>query len=163
MLHYVDGDIFETTAHGMVNPVNCALAVSAGLAADVQRMWPEHYYSLYQLKRLEPGHIHWTDQLLGGYRFTVIDIATKTEPKEASTLELIEYGLQTLIEVFPSLEMDSIAIPALGCGLGRNNWKEMKPHLERILKPLSDSYDVFLYVPQPTISIWGGLVQGVLK
>ena len=161
-LEFVDGDIFDTSAHGMVNPINSALQCSAGLALDVLLRYPDHYQSLYSLKRLEPGHIHWTDQLLDGYKFTIVDIPTKEKPRDKSSPELIQAGLETLIHYFPSLGMESIAIPALGCGLGRNNWKEMKPFLERVLAPLTADYTVFIYMPQPTISIWGGNVQGVL-
>ena len=162
-LYYCDDDILETTAHGMVNPVNCELVCTGGLALQVLLQYPEHYKSLYSLQRLEPGCIHWTEQLLDGYRFTIVDIATKHRTKERSTLELIEAGLNTLIENFDRLDMQSIAIPALGCGMGKMEWRHMHEPLLRILEPLYAHHDVHLYVPQPTIQIWGGKVQGVIE
>lgn len=52
---------------------------------------------------------------------------TKRHWKVPSKLEDIKKGLNSLIEEITRLKIKSIAVPALGSGLGGLDWKEVKP------------------------------------
>ena len=58
MLHFVHGDIFESQAKVLVNPVNCVGIMGAGLALQFKRRYPEEfntYKIVCQNKEIEPG------------------------------------------------------------------------------------------------------------
>ena len=53
-------------------------------------------------------------------------------------MEDIDTGPIALAEEIKSHNIHSIAIPALGCGLGGLNWHDVRPRIEKMLEQLSD-------------------------
>jgi O-acetyl-ADP-ribose deacetylase (regulator of RNase III) len=60
----------------------------------------------------------------------LINFPTKRHHREPSYLEDIESGLVALVEMVANLGIDSLAIPALGCGLGGLDWARVRPLIE---------------------------------
>ena len=60
----------------------------------------------------------------------VINFATKDHWRDPSKIEYIERGLADLRRAILALELTSVAIPALGCGLGQLDWRTVRARIE---------------------------------
>lgn len=68
---------------------------------------------------------------------------TKGHWKDPSTVEMIEDGLKDLVKRYKELEITSLALPALGCGLGGLDYlKDVRPLMVKYLEPL----DIDVYI-----------------
>jgi O-acetyl-ADP-ribose deacetylase (regulator of RNase III) len=74
----------------------------------------------------------------------ILNFPTKGHWREGSNLSDIEAGLKYLAENYEKLEINSIALPPLGCGQGGLNWKDVKSLINKYLGPL-DLLDVYVY------------------
>jgi O-acetyl-ADP-ribose deacetylase (regulator of RNase III) len=68
----------------------------------------------------------------------IINFPTKQHWRGKSRIEDIEAGLKALIEVVRRLDIKSIGIPPLGCGLGGLNWREVRPLIEQAFAAVPD-------------------------
>ncbi|MGJ8584299.1 MAG: macro domain-containing protein [Marinosulfonomonas sp.] len=64
----------------------------------------------------------------------------------ASKMSYVEDGLVALAQAIKDYGIESIAIPALGCGYGGLDWDDVKP---RIVSHLGDLQDVEIVVFAP--------------
>ena len=150
MILFLKGDIFKTKVDALVNPVNCLGVCGAGLAAAFKDKFPDNYenYKLYcELDKIKPGKMHvfpLTPER--GWKY-IINFPTKQDWKFKSKLEDISLGLDDLILNIKKLNIKSIAIPALGCGLGGLDWKEVREEIDTKLKELDD---VRILIFEPT-------------
>ena len=64
----------------------------------------------------------------------------------------IEDGLKHLAQSYQEMGINSIAMPALGCGLGNLHWGEVQPLIVKYLGNLPD-LDVYVYEPQDSVQI----------
>lgn len=124
MLKRVNGDIFQSTAEAIVNPVNCVGVSGAGLAFAFKINYPENY-DIYrrecQRKNVKIGEV------LATYindRW-IINLPTKIHWKDDSQYSYIIKGLEALEEVVQELELLSVAIPRIGCGKGNLDWERV--------------------------------------
>lgn len=62
-------------------------------------------------------------------------------------LQDVEDGLKYLAGSYEQMGIQSIAMPALGCGLGGLKWSEVQPLIVKHLGALPD-LDVYVYEPQ---------------
>ena len=136
MITYTTGNIFDSDAQALVNPVNCVGVMGAGLALQFKKRYPENFHD-YRKACLNgdvtPGRSFLHLTLPTKY---IVNFPTKREWRDPSRLEDIESGLRDLREVITTLGLTSIAIPPLGAGLGGLNWKDVKPLIESNLKNL---------------------------
>jgi O-acetyl-ADP-ribose deacetylase (regulator of RNase III) len=56
----------------------------------------------------------------------IINFPTKRHWRDASQLDDIRAGLVDLVVQLQQREISSVAIPALGCGLGGLEWKDVR-------------------------------------
>ena len=112
------GNILNSTAEGLVNPVNCVGVPGAGLARQFYERWPaqvDEYKTFCREGWMRPGLVH--DALLpGGQR--ILSIATKRHWRDPSELTDVAAGLEALAMYCQTIGIASVALPALGCGLG---------------------------------------------
>jgi len=71
---------------------------------------------------------------------------TKQDWRDRADIRGIEKGLQWLGENYKKERVRSLAIPALGCGLGRLDWKDVGPMLCRYLSTLDIPVSIYLPV-----------------
>jgi O-acetyl-ADP-ribose deacetylase (regulator of RNase III) len=90
---------------------------------------------------------------LTGPRY-IINFPTKRHWRGKSRIEDIDAGLVALAEEIRSRNIRSIAIPAVGCGLGGLDWSEVRRRIEATLGELSD---VKIVVFEPATPIWAML------
>lgn len=112
------GDLLDSKAQGLVNPVNCVGVAGAGLALQFRKRWPvqvAEYAAFCKAGKLRPGVIH-DALLLDGRR--ILSVPTKLDWRENSRLEVVAMGLAGLKAYLEATGMESVALPPLGCGLG---------------------------------------------
>lgn len=112
------GDIFESEAVGLVNPVNCLGVAGAGLARQFRDRWPvqmAEYTAFCKEGNLSPGKVH-DISIPGGRR--ILNVPTKVDWRDQSRPDDISSGLSGLRRYVDETGIKSIAIPPLGCGLG---------------------------------------------
>lgn len=78
----------------------------------------------------------------------VLNFPTKKHWRSPSRLDTIQNGLQYLREHIEQWGIESLAVPALGCGEGGLSWEEVRPVLIEGLERLR--VEVELYAPLPT-------------
>ncbi len=149
MVKYKTGDIFAEDADALVNTVNCVGVMGRGIALQFKKAFPENYKSYAAACRrneVRPGRmfVSETDQLTNP-RY-VINFPTKRHWRDKSRMEDIDAGLVALAEEIRSLDIRSIAIPALGSGLGGLNWSDVRSRLEAALEEFND-LDIVVFEP----------------
>lgn len=153
-----EGSIFDSGADVLVCPVNCVPGVmGAGLALEFAKRWP-HLVSSHRFAVregfLRPGKVHSV-----GFKVTVwngrefvqrgpagacLFFPTKDRWRNSSRIEYIRDGLACLARKLDPGR--SVAIPALGCGLGGLDWRDVRPLIVEALAPLDIT--VMLYAPK---------------
>jgi O-acetyl-ADP-ribose deacetylase (regulator of RNase III) len=146
MVHFTSGDIFGRITHALVNPVG---VMGKRFALAFKKKY-SHNFKCYQqackLKKLDVGQILIVeDQDLFGQR-TIVNFPTKRDWKNPSEYAYIESGLWELAAwLDQAKEIKSIAIPALGCGLGGLEWSTVKKMIE--LQLAGFTQDIYVYEP----------------
>jgi len=120
-------NLFHSGAEALVNAVNCVGVMGAGLAKAFKVRYPamNDEYELYcRLGILKPGtmHTYILDPIQGKY---IINFPTKDDWKNPSRIEYIDEGITDLLNVVDKFKIKSVAVPALGCGLGGLLWPEV--------------------------------------
>lgn len=140
MIHELSGDLFAAQVEALVNPVNTQGVMGAGLALGFRRRYPDMFAAYQQRCRsgdLLPGVMHVWDT--GGQPRWVINFPTKVAWREPSQLSWIEDGLVDLVAQIGLRSIRSVALPALGCGLGGLAWQTVKPVITQALAEVPDT------------------------
>lgn len=140
-IEFKTGDILTQDAEALVNTVNCVGIMGRGLALQFKKAFPDNFksYSVAcKRKEVKPGRmfVYETGQLTNPQY--IINFPTKRHWRDKSRMEDIDAGLVALAEEIRSHNFHSIAIPALGCGLGGLDWFEVRPRVEKMLSQFSD-------------------------
>lgn len=143
MIHYVEGNIFESPAQVIVNTVNTVGVMGKGLAKTFKDYYPEmfkEYQILCKEKKLTPGKLF----LYKTPNKWVLNFPTKEHWRNKSKMEYIESGLEKFVNTYSDYGITSIAFPKLGCGNGGLDWDEVKKVMEKHLQKLR--IDIYIYV-----------------
>ncbi len=149
MITPTTGNLFTAPADALVNPVNCVGVMGKGLALAFKRAFPpmdDAYVAACGSGELTPGRMHIWRNPAAPPRY-VINFPTKRHWRSKSRLEDIEAGLAELVRVVKELELASIAVPALGAGLGGLPWDAVHASITHRFGSLED-VNVFLYAPK---------------
>lgn len=136
MIRYSKGDLFASGCAAIVNPVNCYGVMGAGLAKTVLRLYPkacEKYFEACRERILRPGGIVIAECDLPGGPAWIIHAATKSHWKHTARLWWVRDCLDALGAAATTLRIPSVAVPALGCGLGLLDWDDVRPEIENYL------------------------------
>ena len=141
MIEFKTGDILTEDAEALVNTVNCVGFMGRGIALQFKKAYPENfksYSAACNREEIQPGRmfVFDTGQLTNPHY--IINFPTKRHWRGKSRMEDIDTGLVALAEEIRSYNIQSIAIPPLGSGLGGLDWFEVRPRIEKILKQFSD-------------------------
>ena len=142
MIEFIkDGDLFASGCAGLVNPVNTEGIMGKGLAAEFKRRWPAMFVNYQQACRtgtLTIGTVMPYKVTEDGGELWILNFPTKGRWREPSKLEYVEKGLVDLRRAIRSLELKSVAIPALGAGLGLLDWPLVRARLHLFAATLPD-------------------------
>ncbi len=149
MIRSTQGDILQAEAEALVNTVNCDGFMGRGIAAQFKRAYPANF-SVYKATckrdQLRPGQMLVVETgLLTNPRY-IINFPTKRHWRAKSRLEDIDSGLAALVTEVQERGIRSIAIPALGCGLGGLHWSEVRSRIAAAFAKLPE-LDVILFEP----------------
>ena len=150
MIELRQGDILKIDAEALVNTVNCVGIAGRGIALQFRNAFPENYKAYRDACTsgvIEPGRVFvFETGRLGNPKF-IINFPTKRHWRGRSRIEDIESGLRSLVAELRRLEVKSVAIPPLGCGLGGLQWREVRPKIESALSELPPSVHIRLFEP----------------
>ncbi|MDC4205136.1 MAG: macro domain-containing protein [Candidatus Manganitrophus sp.] len=152
MIELKQGDILQADAQVLVNTVNCIGIMGRGIALQFRKAFPENYKAYKAIcdrKQLLPGKMLVHDLNRFENPRYIINFPTKLHWKGKSRIEHIESGLKALVEEVRHLEIKSIAVPPLGCGLGGLHWNKVRPMIEEAFRNLPEVH-VLLYEPTGT-------------
>jgi O-acetyl-ADP-ribose deacetylase (regulator of RNase III) len=141
------GDIFASKSQALANAVNCVGVMGGGLALLFARRFPlmnQDYKAYCAAKKLRPGGIH--VYLLDDNRY-IFNVATKDDFTRDSQYEWIVDGLKNIAIEANRHGITSVAVPALGCGLGNLSWDRVKKIIEEIAPEHWQNLDVEVYEP----------------
>ena len=160
----IDGDMFFSTLQTLTISVNLQGIMGKGLASRAKYQFPDVYVAYQDACRskritaVKPylykreGSL---DEELADFGANLdtrnavkwfLLFATKRKWRENSRLEDIEGGLDWVRHNFQAQGIESLAMPALGCGLGGLNWKDVGPLMCKYLHSIG--IDVAIYLPR---------------
>lgn len=166
-LSVMKGDLFFSRLHTLTVSVNTVGVMGKGLASRAKYQFPDVYVYYQDLCRngiLKMGKPHIYKRELsfdiqladdpssmknGNSETWFLLFPTKKHWREMSDFDGIKQGLIWLKENYKNEGVKSLAIPALGCGLGRLNWNDVGPMMCSYLKDFD--IDVQLYLPAEKI------------
>lgn len=142
------GDLFASTARAWVNPVNCVGVSGRGLAKAFKSRFP-HNHAAYAAEcargGLKPGGLFpvFSGQLHPEW---IVNFATKNHWRDHSKLSAIHYGLLALDDWCVHAGVRTVALPAVGCGLGGLAWEPVDALVHDVFGK-SHGVVVTLYAP----------------
>jgi len=162
-LFLLEGDMFFSKAQTVTVSVNTVGVMGKGLASRAKYQFPDvyvYYQDLCRSKKLKMGkpQLYKRESSLdhdladepqslpnGNAGKWFLLFPTKSNWREMSDFNGIEEGLNWLTSNYKQEGIKSLAIPALGCGLGRLDWKDVGPLMCHYLKSLD--INVAIYLP----------------
>ena len=149
MITTLTGNLIQTNAEALVNTVNCEGFMGKGIALQFKKAYPNNFTAYARACRageVQPGRmfVFPTGSMINP-RY-IINFPTKRRWREKSRIEDIQSGLTALVTEVRRLNLSSIAVPPLGCGLGGLDWGDVKP---LIIGALSDLPGIRVFVFEP--------------
>lgn len=144
MIYFKDGDIFKDTSEAIVNAVNCVGVMGKGIALKFKEKYPNNY-TMYKTacnrKEVKIGKMF----IYKESNKTIINFPTKEHWRNDSKIEYIEEGLKDLVKTLQSLNIESVAMPAIGCGNGGLSWDVIKKTIKEYLSDVD--MNIIVYNP----------------
>ena len=133
MLKEVNSSLFDLKVDALAHGCNTQGIMNAGIAKDFREKYPqmfEEYQSYCKSGLFQTGDIHvYQDNKTGIY---IINIASQFDLETGARIEYIRKGLNKVEKQYSSLGIQSLALPRIGCNLGKLNWREVKPVIEEV-------------------------------
>lgn len=144
MIEYIEGDLFASDSRGLAHGCNTRGVMGAGIALEFAHRYPG-MYAFYQrqcqrggftLGRVLPWFTH--------NNKTIFNLATQDLPGPHADLNALRTSVTTMLKLAEGehFEIDRIALPRIGCGIGGLDWNDV----EAVLNELSDASSVKLEV-----------------
>jgi O-acetyl-ADP-ribose deacetylase (regulator of RNase III) len=153
-----DGDMFLSSMQTLTISVNCVGAMGRGQASTARFYFPELYEKYKQLCndnqlklgepylcKLTTGRGLSDSNLVSDDSVSFLLFPTKHHFKDTASLEGIRQGLVWFQQNYQKEGVESIAFPALGCGLGWLSWRDVWPVMRSHL--LGEGIPIEVYLP----------------
>lgn len=144
MIRSETGNILDSSAQCLVNTVNCEGFMGKGIAYQFKERFPENnkeYVKACKNGNLTIGKILFFEE--DGK--IIANFPTKNKWREKSQYSYIDSGLEALEKGITERNIQSLAIPPLGCGNGGLDWNIVK---QKILDRFKNSnVDIIIYEP----------------
>jgi O-acetyl-ADP-ribose deacetylase (regulator of RNase III) len=162
-LYLAEGDMFFSKAQTVTVSVNTVGVMGKGLASRTRYQFSDvyvHYEDLCRSKKLKMGRpqLYKRESSLdyeladepgtlpnGNLEKWFLLFPTKRHWREQADIAGIEEGLKWLSDNYKREGIKSLAVPALGCGLGRLEWRDVGPLMCRYFKNFDIT--VVIYLP----------------
>jgi hypothetical protein len=139
----------EPYSTALVVPVNGLGVAGAGLAKQFKNRYPNWYEDYNQQCNLSKDLYNGKPSLYKepSIKQYFINFPTKQNWLNNSQLEFIELGLRNLVELIePNHELVEIVFPAIGCGLGRLKFEDVRNEIDVAFD--GSPLDVYLIPPK---------------
>lgn len=162
LLYVTDGDMFFSRMQTLTVSVNCIGIMGKGLASRAKWQFPDVYVQYqyacrnrtlqmgkpYLYKRESSLDYQLADEpatLKNGNGATwFLLFATKQHWKENADIKGIEKGLNWIVANYEKEGIKSLALPALGCGLGNLKWQDVGLLMCKYLSKLDIPIRIYL-------------------
>lgn len=147
MITFVSGNIMDSRAFALVNTVNTFGVMGKGIALQFKNEFP-HNFTVYRevchKRNLTIGQLLIVEDksLLMSERL-IINFPTKTHWRLPSEYSYIERGLKALKQTIVERQIQTMALPALGCGNGGLDWTIVKQMILDTLADVKAEIEVF--------------------
>ncbi|MDP9235976.1 MAG: DarT ssDNA thymidine ADP-ribosyltransferase family protein [Chloroflexota bacterium] len=165
-----DGDLFFSGMQTLTISVNTAGVMGKGLASTAKWRFPDVYVKYQDLCRRkilkmgkpvvvkrersveedlaeDPASVNGN----GAHETWFLLFATKDHWRNNADPVGIEQGLIWLRDHYRDEGISSLALPALGCGLGNLTWHQVGPMMCRYLEGMSIPSSIYLPTPEPPL------------
>lgn len=146
---FMRGDIFNSNAQTLVCPVNTVGKMGKGLAEAMAKrfrgLYPQYVTAVIG-GAMTP---HSLTLFRVGHNKQILCFPTKEHWRNDSNLTLVEEGLIRLTASYQGFNIQSLAVPALGCGEGKLSWNDVHPLITKYLNPLPIMVEVY----EPTYGV----------
>lgn len=161
-LSLVKGDMFFSRMHTLTISVNCVGVMGKGVASRAKYLFPAayvYYQELCRKRKLQLGKPYLykrensVDIQLADEPFSLPQVNTETwyllfptkyHWRNRANLEGIKQGLGWIQQNYQKEGIHSLALPALGCGLGWLQWQVVGPVLCHYLSALGIPVQIYL-------------------
>lgn len=125
-IRYIKGDLLKASEPLIGHGVNCRGIMGAGIAKQIKQKHPEvfkRYKNLCDEVNKDPCLLG-ASQIVADGNVHVCNMFTQVFPGPYAKL----YAIQDCFEAFSfeALDLEEIAIPMIGCGLGGLDWKDVE-------------------------------------
>ena len=148
-IRYTTGNLLDADVEVLVNAVNTVGVMGKGIALMFKNRYPKNmqeYASACRLNQVVTGKIFVTETgELMGHKW-IVNFPTKQHWRNPSKMVWVEQGLDDLRRFIIENDVQSIAIPALGAGLGGLHWSVVRRAIEISLRGL-DGVDILVFEP----------------
>lgn len=150
MIHEARGDLLKADVQALVNTVNTEGVMGKGIALQFKNAYPDMFKAYadacaHHSVQLGKVHIYDAGSIGEGPRW-IINFPTKGHWRSKSRLADIDNGLVDLVSAIQRLQIQSIALPPLGCGNGGLEWADVRPRIEKAMAAVPE-VRVELYAP----------------
>ncbi len=149
MIRYTHGNLLDAQDEALVNPVNTVGVMGKGLALAFRHRFDLNhrlYVEACQAGELQVGKVLATETGQAVGPRWVVNFPTKQHWRQPSQLRWVSEGLMDLRRFIAQHRVKSIAIPALGAGLGGLAWPDVRSAIESALAELDD-VQITVYEP----------------
>jgi O-acetyl-ADP-ribose deacetylase (regulator of RNase III) len=154
MIEFGKGNLLDADVEALVNTVNTVGIMGKGIALQFKKAFPENFAAYAKACKHEEVRIGrmFTHDLahLHNPRF-IINFPTKNHWRGRSKLDDIEAGLGALVKEVNRLNIQSLALPPLGCGHGGLAWGDVYPMIVQAFEALPE-VRLVVYAPGATPS-----------
>jgi O-acetyl-ADP-ribose deacetylase (regulator of RNase III) len=149
MIRYVQGNLLDAQAETLVNAVNTVGVMGKGIALAFKQRFDLNY-RLYaaacRTGEVQVGRMFVTETGEAAGPRWIVNFPTKQHWQQPSQLAWVTAGLADLQRFIRQQAVRSIAIPALGAGLGGLAWPDVRGAIEAAL---ADLHEVQIDVYEP--------------
>ena len=137
------GNLFESDAQTLVNAVNTVGVMGKGIALEFKKRFPGMYEDY--VRRCRRGEVKLGQPYLyrGSALPWVVNFPTKQHWRTRSHLVDIQTGLEHLVQYAQQWGIDSLAVPALGCGEGGLLWRTVETVLRQQLHRIGIPVEIY--------------------
>lgn len=133
MVTYIEsGNIFniegvQSYAHGC----NCVGAMGKGIALQFKEKFPGMY--LEYKRRCKEGRFKLGDVFEYNYgNGFIFNLGTQANWRTKADIEAIEQSLKKMFLISSKVDVQKIALPKIGAGLGKLEWDDVKAVIDRV-------------------------------
>ena len=140
------GNLLDSGCEALVNTVNCVGAMGRGLALAIARAYPAclpEYRTACRTRTLRPGGVLVWEITHATQAKWIFQTATKDHWRMPSRIDDVERAVENLAATITATGARTVAMPALGCGLGGLDRNIVGPMMHRAFAPLAAEIRVF--------------------